>query len=130
MGYFKRGGICVDGPIRLLAGLTPNYWVLFAHFFAVAFFGVGRLLLPIPLPGKLLTATRLVYASATIFRSYRRRVTFLAYWPLRSLLVQHPSKLNIPASRSATGSAGIFVYLLQRVLEFEVRGFRIFGVFE
>lgn len=42
--YFKLGGKCVDHPVGLLAGLIPNPLVLFTHFFAVAFLGMGRLL--------------------------------------------------------------------------------------
>ena len=41
--YFERGGDCVDGPASLLATTQRNPWVLFWHFFAVAFCGIGRL---------------------------------------------------------------------------------------
>ncbi|KAF8446604.1 squalene epoxidase-domain-containing protein [Terfezia claveryi] len=41
--YFERGGECVDGPASLLATTQRNPWVLFWHFFAVAFCGIGGL---------------------------------------------------------------------------------------
>ncbi|XP_073925303.1 squalene monooxygenase isoform X3 [Castor canadensis] len=34
--YFKLGGECVAGPVRLLSVLSPNPLVLIRHFFAVA----------------------------------------------------------------------------------------------
>ncbi|KAI9665148.1 MAG: Squalene epoxidase [Alyxoria varia] len=34
--YFQLGGMCVEGPVGLLAGLTERPWVLVGHFFAVA----------------------------------------------------------------------------------------------
>ncbi|CAL3968066.1 hypothetical protein PZA11_006896 [Diplocarpon coronariae] len=38
--YFKRGGNCVDGPSGLLAGIIRQPFVLFYHFFAVAFVAI------------------------------------------------------------------------------------------
>ncbi|KAG2429450.1 hypothetical protein HYH02_014032 [Chlamydomonas schloesseri] len=46
--YLARGGTCATGPISLLSGLNPRPSVLVQHFFMVALFGVGRLLLPRP----------------------------------------------------------------------------------
>jgi squalene monooxygenase len=46
--YLRLGGWASEGPIALLSGLRPRPSVLVAHFFAVAVFGVGRLLLPRP----------------------------------------------------------------------------------
>jgi squalene monooxygenase len=91
--YFQRGGICVDGPIRLLAGLTPNYWVLFAHFFAVALLGVGRIVGPVPLPGRVATAARVIYAATKTIAPLiaSEGVTFLKYWPLRALVAPKPA---------------------------------------
>ncbi|KAE9964000.1 hypothetical protein BLS_008738 [Venturia inaequalis] len=38
--YFQIGGNCVDGPVGLLAGIIRNPFVLFYHFFAVAFYAI------------------------------------------------------------------------------------------
>ncbi|XP_053571322.1 squalene monooxygenase [Bombina bombina] len=38
--YFKLGGECVSGPIRLLSVLSPKPMLLIGHFFAVAFYAV------------------------------------------------------------------------------------------
>ena len=46
--YLRLGGWYSEGPISLLSGLRPRPSVLVMHFFAVAIFGVGRLLLPRP----------------------------------------------------------------------------------
>ena len=40
--------LACSGPVSLLSGLNPRPRVLVMHFFAVAIFGVGRLLLPRP----------------------------------------------------------------------------------
>jgi squalene monooxygenase len=39
---------CPAGPVSLLSGLNPRPSVLVAHFFMVAVYGIGRLLLPRP----------------------------------------------------------------------------------
>ncbi|CAJ1964968.1 unnamed protein product [Sphenostylis stenocarpa] len=46
--YLSLGKIFSGGPIALLSGLNPYPLSLLLHFFAVAFYGVGRLLLPFP----------------------------------------------------------------------------------
>lgn len=46
--YLRLGGWYSEGPISLLSGLKPSPSFLIMHFFAVAIFGVGRLLLPRP----------------------------------------------------------------------------------
>ncbi|XVF00668.1 hypothetical protein REPUB_Repub04eG0020900 [Reevesia pubescens] len=46
--YLSLGGAFSNGPIALLSGLNPRPLSLVLHFFAVAIFGVGRLLLPFP----------------------------------------------------------------------------------
>ncbi|KAK7386986.1 hypothetical protein VNO78_27414 [Psophocarpus tetragonolobus] len=46
--YLSLGHYFSSGPIALLSGLNPCPLSLIHHFFAVAFYGVGRLLLPFP----------------------------------------------------------------------------------
>lgn len=46
--YLALGGVYSSGPVSLLSGLNPRPSVLVAHFFMVALYGVGRLLLPRP----------------------------------------------------------------------------------
>ncbi|KAL3635348.1 Squalene epoxidase 1 [Castilleja foliolosa] len=66
--YLSLGGVCSNGPIALLSGLNPRPLSLFLHFFAVAIYGVGRLLLPFPSPQKVWLGARLLLgASGIIF---------------------------------------------------------------
>ncbi|GAB2279591.1 Squalene epoxidase 1 [Dionaea muscipula] len=66
--YLSLGGVFSTGPISLLSGLNPRPLSLVAHFFAVAIYGVGRLLLPYPSPARLWIGARLISgASAIIF---------------------------------------------------------------
>ncbi|EOA26359.1 hypothetical protein CARUB_v10022880mg [Capsella rubella] len=46
--YLSLGGICSSGPVALLSGLDPCPLSLVLHFFAVAIYAVGRLMLPFP----------------------------------------------------------------------------------
>lgn len=46
--YLSLGGVCSSGPVALLSGLNPRPLSLVLHFFAVAIFAVGRLMLPFP----------------------------------------------------------------------------------
>ena len=46
--YLALGGIYSSGPVSLLSGLNPKPSVLVTHFFMVALYGVGRLVLPRP----------------------------------------------------------------------------------
>ncbi|KAF3970269.1 hypothetical protein ACB098_07G079700 [Castanea mollissima] len=66
--YLSLGGVCSTGPVSLLSGLNPRPFHLVFHFFAVAVFGVGRLLLPYPSPKRIWIGARLIYgASGIIF---------------------------------------------------------------
>lgn len=58
--YLSLGGIFSNGPISLLSGLNPKPLSLVLHFFAVAIYGVGRLLLPFPSPARLWIGARLI----------------------------------------------------------------------
>jgi squalene monooxygenase len=65
--YLSLGGIYSSGPISLLSGLNPSPSVLVMHFFMVALYGVGRLLLPRPtLRGLYMALALLVSASRII----------------------------------------------------------------
>ena len=57
--YLSLGGVFSMGPISLLSGLNPRPLSLVTHFFAVAVYGVGRLLLPFPSPKRVWIGARL-----------------------------------------------------------------------
>lgn len=58
--YLSLGGVFSKGPISLLSGLNPRPLNLILHFFAVAIFGVGRLLLPFASPKSIWTGVNLI----------------------------------------------------------------------
>ena len=58
--YLSLGGVFSAGPVSLLSGLNPRPLSLVAHFFAVAIYGVGRLLLPFPSPKRIWIGARLI----------------------------------------------------------------------
>ena len=62
----QLGGMYSAGPVSLLSGLNPRPSVLVAHFFMVAFYGVGRLLLPRPSLKGAWIAVLLVYVACCI----------------------------------------------------------------
>merc|ERR1719333_1594479 len=61
--YLKKGGWYAAGPISLLSGLNPSPFVLVMHFFMVALYGVGRVLLPLPTPGAFVLALQLLWGA-------------------------------------------------------------------
>lgn len=61
--YLSLGGIFSNGPVALLSGLNPRPLSLVCHFFAVAVYGVGRLLLPFPSPRRVWLGARLLSVS-------------------------------------------------------------------
>lgn len=61
--YLSLGGTCSSGPVALLSGLNPRPLSLVLHFFAVAVYGVGRLLLPFPSPKHVWVGVRLIIVS-------------------------------------------------------------------
>ncbi|WCJ35602.1 squalene epoxidase 2 [Euphorbia peplus] len=66
--YLTLGGVFSTGPIALLSGLNPRPLSLVLHFFAVAIYGVGRLLLPFPSVKRMWIGARLISgASGIIF---------------------------------------------------------------
>ncbi|GAA0150219.1 oxygenase [Lithospermum erythrorhizon] len=64
--YLSLGGVFSTGPVALLSGLNPRPLSLVCHFFAVAIYGVGRLLLPFPSPKRMWIGVRLIYSASGI----------------------------------------------------------------
>jgi squalene monooxygenase len=80
--YLARGGWYARGPISLLSGLAPKPSVLVAHFFAVAVYGVGRLLLPRPtLKGVRLAVALLATACGIILPIIRAEGVRAVFFP-------------------------------------------------
>ncbi|KAJ4716081.1 Squalene monooxygenase [Melia azedarach] len=66
--YLSLGGAFSSGPISILSGLNPQPLSLVLHFFAVAVYGVGRVLIPFPSPKRFWIGARLISgASGIIF---------------------------------------------------------------
>ncbi|KZV29906.1 squalene epoxidase 3 [Dorcoceras hygrometricum] len=64
--YLSLGGVCSRGPVALLSGLNPRPLSLVIHFFAVAMYGVGRLLVPFPSLSRLWMGVRLISGASSI----------------------------------------------------------------
>ncbi|CAL9002080.1 unnamed protein product [Prunus brigantina] len=64
--YLSLGGTCSTGPVALLSGLNPHPLSLVVHFFGVAVYGVGRLLLPFPSPKRIWIGARLILSASGI----------------------------------------------------------------
>ncbi|KAL6220266.1 hypothetical protein ACLB2K_008022 [Fragaria x ananassa] len=64
--YLSLGGVCSTGPVALLSCLNPHPLSLVLHFFAVAIYGVGRLLLPFPSPKRIWIGVRVIWGAAGI----------------------------------------------------------------
>jgi len=64
--YLCLGGSYSNQPISLLGGLTTDPSVLVSHFFMVALYGVGRVVLPVPSPRSLLMALNLLTGALLI----------------------------------------------------------------
>jgi squalene monooxygenase len=54
------------GPIALLGGLETNPLTLVSHFFSVAMFGVGRLMVPLPTPARMWKGISLLKGAVSI----------------------------------------------------------------
>lgn len=68
LDYLSRGGRMTEDPIKMLGGLKPQRFLLIAHFFAVALYGCGKVLLPFPTPGRLKKAWMIFRASFNIMK--------------------------------------------------------------
>lgn len=73
--YLSLGGVFSSGPVALLSGLNPRPLSLVVHFFAVAIYGVGRLLLPFPSPKRIWVGFRLIRVSDV--NSFSRSVLYV-----------------------------------------------------
>ncbi|CAK9167889.1 unnamed protein product [Ilex paraguariensis] len=81
--YLSLGGICSTGPVALLSGLNPRPLSLVCHFFAVAVYGVGRLLIPFPSPQRVWLGARLISgASGIIFPIIKAEGVRQMFFPL------------------------------------------------
>jgi squalene monooxygenase len=71
--YFKMGGQCIDGPAGLLAGIIHQPFVLFYHFFAVAFYSIWIMFLMSPLmkwPLAVLDSVRVFWKACVVILPY------------------------------------------------------------
>ena len=64
--YLRLGGSMSAGPIALLGGLETNPLTLVSHFFSVALFGVGRLMVPLPTPARIFKGANLLKGAVQI----------------------------------------------------------------
>nr|ANG59903.1 squalene epoxidase 2 [Alisma plantago-aquatica subsp. orientale] len=64
--YLSLGGVFSNGPVALLSGLNPRPLSLVTHFFAVAIYGVGRLMVPFPSPKRIWISIRLIMGASNI----------------------------------------------------------------
>ncbi|KXZ44567.1 hypothetical protein GPECTOR_65g185 [Gonium pectorale] len=97
--YLALGGIYSAGPISLLSGLNPRPSVLVQHFFMVALFGVGRLLVPRPsLRGLYMAFALLAVACRIIFPIIWAEGVRAVFFPA---LAPKPSVSLAPAAAGA-----------------------------
>nr|AFK47930.1 unknown [Lotus japonicus] len=64
--YLSLGSVFSEGPTALPSGLNPRPLSLVLHFFAVAIYGVGRLMIPFPSPKRIWIGARLISGAAGI----------------------------------------------------------------
>ncbi|WRX15160.1 Squalene epoxidase - like 7 [Theobroma cacao] len=82
-GYLSLGGIFSNGLSSLLSGLYPRPSSLAFHFFAMAVYGVGRLLLPFPSPNGIWTGAKLIWvASGILFPLIKSEGVRQMFFPL------------------------------------------------
>lgn len=109
--YLALGGWYAHGPISLLSGLKPRPSVLVMHFFAVACFGVGRLMLPRPTTRGLRLALALLATACSIIwpivRAEGVRAVFFPYLaPIPKVDKGMLAGAFKSASDSSSGSGG------------------------
>lgn len=77
--YLSLGGVFSDGPVSLLSGLNPRPLSLVCHFFAVAIYGIGRLMLPFPSPGRIWIGARLISVCVFLPHLFTSSLYFVPY---------------------------------------------------
>ncbi|CAN1777458.1 Squalene monooxygenase SE1 [Linum perenne] len=93
--YLSLGGVCSSGPVALLSGLNPRPLSLVLHFFAVAIYGVGRLLLPFPSPKGFWIGARLITsASGIIFPIIKAEGVRQMFFPATVTAIYRPPPVN------------------------------------
>uniref|UniRef100_A0A6T6M4F5 Squalene monooxygenase n=1 Tax=Timspurckia oligopyrenoides TaxID=708627 RepID=A0A6T6M4F5_9RHOD len=87
--YLGMGGRCSNDPMCMLGGLSASPILLLVHFFAVAVYGCGRVLLPFPTPGKLWNSWSLFRAAFNIVKPLidAERVTPLSWIPFSRIAI-------------------------------------------
>ncbi|XP_050205989.1 squalene epoxidase 3-like [Mercurialis annua] len=93
--YLSLGGIFSSGPVALLSGLNPRPLSLVMHFFAVAIYGVGRLLLPFPSPKAFWIGGRLISSAAgIIFPIIKAEGVRQMFFPATIPAIYRPPPIN------------------------------------
>ncbi|TYI88317.1 hypothetical protein E1A91_D04G199900v1 [Gossypium mustelinum] len=70
LGYLRLGGVFSYGISAMLSGLCPRPLSLAFHFFSLAIYGVGRLLLPFPSPKRLWDGAKFLWVASSILLPY------------------------------------------------------------
>lgn len=60
-GYVRLGGVFSNGLAALICGLNTRPLSLAIHFFAMAIYGAGRLLVPFPSPKRMWSGAKLIW---------------------------------------------------------------------
>ncbi|EAL60604.1 squalene monooxygenase [Dictyostelium discoideum AX4] len=79
LGYLSLGGEFSAGPVALLSGLKPKPHILAMHFFAVAFYGVLKNILPFPTPARIRRCYQILCAASDIVVPLLRSEGVLKY---------------------------------------------------
>lgn len=64
--YLKRGGVYSQEPVSILSAVSRNVQLLLKHFFAVAFYGIGKIIRPFPTPAKIKRSYNMLSAAVDI----------------------------------------------------------------
>lgn len=85
--YITSGGRMTHDPMGMLGGLKPFRFLLLMHFFAVAFYGCGRALLPIPTPSRIQRAWSIFKGSFNIIKPLidSERLAPISWIPITAL---------------------------------------------
>ncbi|KAG4205881.1 hypothetical protein ERO13_A04G128124v2 [Gossypium hirsutum] len=70
LGYLRLGGVFSYGISAMLFGLCPRPLSIAFHFFSIAIYGIGRLLLPFPSPKRLWDGAEFLWLASSILLPY------------------------------------------------------------